>query len=368
MVNKYSKKSIKKLSFSKILFVSFLLVMTSVTLYFSNYLIAQYQSLSASAAAGTAEVFFEPTNLVLPPDSLANLWVTTNKKIGFVAVEVAFNPAMVKLTQEISLPSTILKRVIKKTPMNEANTSGKISLVVAVDPSSNSNATSGSFVLAGLKFATKTTVANQETQLTVTESKTQLVDTDGTPINLKSKSLSLTLNPVALPTPQSTIEPVIPSPTPTPISISSNEVLVVSEPSVSPTKIPSPSPTSETTPAPSPSSEPTVLSNIVEAVTQLLPISSATQDEMDSDTTAPTFTVKRGKSFGKHYIKVKAKDASGIKNITISQAGMVLKSCNSKDCKYSWRGRTFPVSFDISVIDKASNPNTTTQAITLDKK
>lgn len=200
MANNYSNKYQPLSSFKNILFAVFLVVMAGVTYYFANSLMHKNQTLSVGAASGKADLFFEPAAIALPPDGLVNLWVTTDKQLGFASVELSFNPALLKLTQEITLPTAALKRVVKQTSMAEANTTGKIALVLAIDPSTVATAPTGNFALAGLKFATKSTTSNQSATISVATSNLQLVDTSATPFTVTSKNANFTINPSATPT------------------------------------------------------------------------------------------------------------------------------------------------------------------------
>jgi|GEM_PF-6447462 len=199
MANSYSNRYVIKSSFSKVVLASFLLVMASTTMYFANYLINRSQSLKVGASSsGQVDVFFEPAILTASPDALVNLWVTTDRQLGFAAVEVTFDIKVVSLSQEVVIPNSSLKRVIKKSTMAQANQTGKLSIVVAVDPTTVTTAPTGSFALANLKFKSVTTTPNLITNLGITNNSLQLIDSGSTPFTATIKTASMTLNPIVV--------------------------------------------------------------------------------------------------------------------------------------------------------------------------
>lgn len=313
MAASYTNKYHHPTSFGKVFFVGFLIVMAATTLYFSNYLINQYQSLSAGASSGTAELFFEPSSLVAPPDVPVGLWVTTDKPLGFAAVEVNFDTSKLKLTQEITFPTLSLKKIIKQTSMSEANSTGKITLVIAVDPTTINSAPTGNFVLANFRFSPSTTLANQQSNLSLTTSKLQLVDQGATPFTVTGKNAVFTLNPVT----------ATPTPTPT----------------LAPTTKPSLAPSSTSTSKPSP----------------LASIAPPTQSK---DLIAPTLKITSGKNWGSYWIKVDSKDESGIDTISIMKDNSVVKTCAGKSsCTYKPGRVVRPYDVQVSVTDNSSSHN-----------
>lgn len=202
-----------KFQISKLVTSFLILTMLAVTMYFANVLIKQSQNLSIGAASGTANIFFEPAKIAMPADSLINLWVTTDKPLGFIATEITFDKSLINLSQEITLPTPSLKRVINITSMSEANSTGKIKIVLGVDPSGLTTAPTGSFALAGLKFTSKTSLSNKETTLFLSSANSQLVDLNATPFTTTVTPGYISLNPVASPTatPTTTLDETAPT-------------------------------------------------------------------------------------------------------------------------------------------------------------
>lgn len=208
MPTKYKRQTNLKQYF----IVSGLLIMIAVTMYFANFLIQRSVQYRAGAAAGNAEIYFEPSSVSLPPNTTVNVWVTTDKPMAFARVEFTFDPTRLMLTKEIVLATPALKRIKTLSTMAEANTSGKVVIVAGLDPTTFSTAPTGSFKLATLALASKVTTSNIQTTLAMITTSLQLVDTTATPFTLKTTPATLTLNPLDSPTPTPT---PIPTPLPT---------------------------------------------------------------------------------------------------------------------------------------------------------
>lgn len=307
--------------------------MLAVTMYFANNLINKSQSLNAGASSGSAELFLEPAAVTMSPDGLVNLWVTTDKQLGFVAVDLTFDPTLIKLAQEITLPTQSLQRSIKLTSMSEANATGKISVVLGVDPTAIATAPTGTIRLANLKFSKNTTVPNKVATLTVVTASSQLVDLGAIPFNLTSQNATFSLNPVASPvvTPTPTATPT-PTPTPT----------LLPTPTPTPTKTPVASPVASTAPTPTPVSG-------------------------NTDLTGPTLTLTTGNNWLSYYVTAKASDKSGVSQIVMTKDGLVVKACTNKTtCTYN-PSRKLARPFDVVVTatDKSSTRNLSTATITV---
>lgn len=239
MANNYRTKYNSKSKLKNYLFLGFLVLMVGVTTYFANFLIQRAQVFEVGAATGKANLFFEPTNLTLPPDGLVNLWATTDKQLGFVSAQISFDPTLIKLAQNPSLPNAALAEIIQLTDLAEANTTGKINIALAIKPTAVAIAPTGSFPLAGLKFSSKTTLANKTTTLSLSTTNLQLVDLGATPFTVTTQTATLTLNPTVTPSSTPTPTPTPSSkPTATPIANGSGPIIVVKSP-VSGYKIPS---------------------------------------------------------------------------------------------------------------------------------
>lgn len=322
MANKNTSSTIQ---LGKILLLIAVVVMLSVTMYFSNVLIKNSQSLNAGAANGNAEIFLEPSVVTIPPDGLVHLWVTTDKQLGFVAIDLTFDPTLIKLAQEITLPTLTLERSLKVTTMAQANTTGKISVVLGIDPTGLETAPTGSFPIANLKFSKNTTISNKVATLSVDPASSQLVDLGAIPFNLTFKNASFTINPVD-------------SPIATPIA------------SVTPTIVPTPTPTK--TPVASP-------------ITSIKPTSTPVSGNIDF--IGPSLTLTSGKNWLSYYVTAKASDKSGVSQIVMTKSGVVVKTCTNKtSCTYKPSSKLArPYDIVVTSTDKSSAHNLSTATVTI---
>lgn len=175
------------------------------------------QSLKSKAGTYSANVLFQLSNSSLPPESTFQVWFNTSAPVAFASTEINFDPTLVKMTKEVTLTSTVLIRTIKVTPMAEANTTGKIYIILGLDPTKLTTSPTGAFQIADITFNALTTGSNVSTALTFNTNGMQVVSTDQTLFSLSSNNLTLTLNPTATPSPvPSTTSTPAPSLTPKP--------------------------------------------------------------------------------------------------------------------------------------------------------
>ena len=117
-----------------------------------------------------------------------------NFQTAFARVVVSFDPALLKLTSEVDTNPN-LSTVIDKTGMSEANTIGKIVIVVATGPSDT--APSGSFELASFNIDAKTSGVNSST-LSFDKSDFQIVDKSGPQLTANFSDASVVINGTTL--------------------------------------------------------------------------------------------------------------------------------------------------------------------------
>ena len=84
------------------------------------------QSLKSRATLHQASIAFQLQNWTLPPEGNFEVWVNSDSPVAFVNANISFNPSLVRLTHEISTAGG-LTRIVKVTPMAEANSTGIIS-------------------------------------------------------------------------------------------------------------------------------------------------------------------------------------------------------------------------------------------------
>lgn len=208
-----------------------LLIIPILATFFIIKEVQRQQSLRTKAAIHQASIYFQVSSWALPPESSFDVWVNTDSQTSFVDAEITFDPNVVKLTGEITTYPT-LGRVIKVTSMNDANSSGKVSIVLGLDPSQIPNTPSGTFRIATIKLNANT-LSSLSTKVNFDNTKSQLVASDQTQFTTSVTGLTLNLNPTPTPTP-------IVSPTPT----------------VTPTPGPPTAPPQTTTPKPTPTPTP----------------------------------------------------------------------------------------------------------------
>jgi hypothetical protein len=166
------------------------------------------QQVQIKASSHKANVSIYPVSQVLTPNGGVQVWATVDSQVAFIRVEIIFDPSVVKLNNEVSLTSP-LTRVVAKTTMAQANSTGTIVIAVALDPSGKNSPPTGTLKLADITFAGQTKNPNISSTLNIPSGSVQIVHPDGSLYSITTAAATLTLNPVATPTPT-------PKPTTTP--------------------------------------------------------------------------------------------------------------------------------------------------------
>lgn len=258
-----------------------LLVVPIIAIFFLAQLAERPQTTNTGAAIHQATVSFQLTSWTLPPEGNFGVWINSDSSVGFVNVKFNFDPSQVALTSEVGVVGKLTRR-IAVTPMAEANSTGKVSIVIALDPGQISNAPSGPFQIAMIKLNAKGT-GTASTSVNFDKPNMQLVSIDQSVFNLTTTGLDLRLNPT--PTPTAT-----PAPTPT------------RSPSPTPTQTPkgTATPTALPTPTPTPTAK-IILSGIVSDISTVQPIAGATiKVQRTSDRWWKTYTTAKTDQYG-HY-------------------------------------------------------------------
>jgi hypothetical protein len=221
-------------------------------------------------AANTALLYLTPATTVLPPDTTFKVMVDAKtNQLGFVRVDLSFNPSNIILTNEIQT-SLILSNVVQKTSMTNANSTGKVTLVLALPAENRTNPPTGVIELASLSFKSNTGIPDVTTGITYDNSSIQLVNLATEVIPFTSENASLTLNQT----------PPVTSPlTNTPTTVATATLIPTNTmtPSPIPTKTPTPTlvPTNTNTPT-------------------LVPTNTSTPTIRPSNTLTPTVAPKQG--------------------------------------------------------------------------
>lgn len=218
------------------------------------FLVRRIATYIPQAQVATVSLTSSPATGSLPP----NLTVRVNlnagaSRVGFVRFVLNFNPAHINLAGEISTTARLRQSRepatdpwIIKTSMAEANSTGRVVVVLALDELDRSNPPSGTFEVASFPIRVVATGQNLTTQLTFNVTDSQVVDMDAQALNISTSGSTFTLNPVtSSPTPTST-PTRMPTPTPTPSPIRTPTPTLTP----TPTRLPTPTPTRVNTPTP----------------------------------------------------------------------------------------------------------------------
>jgi len=296
------------------------LIVPIVAVFLLVLALQNYQSLKSKAATYSATVSFQLSSATLPPETTFGVWVNAGAPVDFTAIEVDYDPTLVKLTRDVGLTNTMLTRIVTVTSMTEANTTGKIHMILGLDPSKVTTPPSGVFQVANLTFNALTTNPNVTTPVTFNKPVMQMVATDNSVFTLNTTNLTLTLNPVATPTP---------------------------------TTSPIPSPTSTAAPTPTPTP------NINDSTPPTVSITSPA-----NGSTVPTK--------GSLSIKASASDSSGIFKIMISVDGATSKTCSrgATSCQLNLSVNKISAgshTISATAIDNSPNQNSSTTSIQIIK-
>jgi hypothetical protein len=224
-----------------------LLAIPIIVVFLIAKIIQDNQSIGLQANTHQASFSFQLASWTLPPANTFGVWADTDSPVGFADVELTFNPAIVKMTQEVSLTGS-LTRKIKVTSMADANSTGKVSIIVGLDPAKIASPPSGAFQIANVAFDANTSTKNATSSISYATSSMQVVSTDKSVFSLTAAGVDLTINPTPTPTPTPTS-----TPTPRPTSTPTPRPTLTPTPTVNITPTPVPGITSTPTVAPTPS-------------------------------------------------------------------------------------------------------------------
>lgn len=219
---------------------------------------AQQFAVYRSKAAVSSTLYFEPASASLPPDkSVKVLLDAKTNKIGFARVDIIFDTTKLQLTGEVA-PSAVLSNVVQKTSMASANTSGKITLVLALPSESRDNPPSGIIEIGQLPLKSNTATQNATATLTFDSNLLQIVNLDAEIVPLAVQDATFTLNPFtatstqapsSTPTNTVTIAPSLTSSLTPTTNPTATGTLV---PTITATKTPTPTVTNTLTPTSTP--------------------------------------------------------------------------------------------------------------------
>lgn len=155
------------------------------------------QSLKSNANANQAKLFFQTGEHSFPPDGEFQLLLNTDGPVGFVRAELKFDPSMVKLLNEVDVSISPFRRLIKVTPMSEANVTGIIEVVLGLDPTDVSNPPQTSMQIAKFSLGKNTDAQNLSSVLAIVANNSQIVNTNMSVYTISTVDTALKINYVS---------------------------------------------------------------------------------------------------------------------------------------------------------------------------
>ena len=144
------------------------------------------------AQGENVRIFFSPAKVTLPPDTTLSLMLDAHSdQIGFVRIDLAFDPFKIQLSDEIQ-PTDLLRTVIQKTSMSSANSTGQITIILGIAP--GDPMPTGILNVAQIPIHTVTTLT-KNTSISVIEQKVEIVDRNATDRPFTSETASIIINP-----------------------------------------------------------------------------------------------------------------------------------------------------------------------------
>ncbi len=207
----------------------------------------QNQQQQSNAAGGPITISY--TQGVIQNNTIpVSVQATTTTGIGFAEVNLSFDTTRIQLAQEITI-SNVLTYIDSKTTMAEANTTGKIKILLGLSPDNLASPPMGTFLLATLPMKFVTQPPSPGT-IGIDTALTYFSDLDSNVVAFVGSNYTLVPPPTSTPLPTNTATPTnSPTPTRTPTPTSTN--------TPTPTRTPTPTPTNTPTPTRTPTPVPT---------------------------------------------------------------------------------------------------------------
>lgn len=203
------KHFFSKYRVNKLLVLTVLVIALPVVIFAANR-ITKYLT---KAVGEQVIVSFQPSSLTLPPNSTVRIFVDAKtNSIGFARIVFSFDNTKIRLAGEVDTTAA-LGKVIEKTSMTEANSAGRVIIILA--PLPDTQPPTGMFEFARFPLQVVTSQQNTTTTLNFATSDMQIVEKSVIILPVSATQLTVSLNPVVL-TPTSTPGPTnIPTSTPT---------------------------------------------------------------------------------------------------------------------------------------------------------
>jgi hypothetical protein len=181
---KFSLREIRSFLNQRLVYIILVISILAIAMFTTHP--EWFQKYNTKAATNTAQITLQPAQVNAIPTTTVQLWTTTSASTGFVNVEIDFNPSRIRLTNDATLTSTTLTRLVRRTSFAEANTTGKLFLTLGLDPSKRSNPPQGTMQLGTLNFTAVTPAVIALTPVTVSQTTSSVVGMDAALMSVTS--------------------------------------------------------------------------------------------------------------------------------------------------------------------------------------
>lgn len=191
----------------------------------------------SKAAAESASFIVLPKSAILSPSGTLEVWIRAAHSVAFIHATLSYDSSKVQLTQEPTLAAPSIYRVVSQTSLSEANSTGKLSIVLGLDPASKIQFQTGIFQFLTLNVTSITNDHDVQTTIVMSPDTAQIVNFDSSPIAyvLTSEGSTITINP--------TVPTQTPTPTSVPIVIGAATPTSTPLPTITNTPVPTTAPT-----------------------------------------------------------------------------------------------------------------------------
>jgi hypothetical protein len=149
---------------------------------------------TGQALAEDPRIFFTSSHLSLSSVSTVDLMLDAQAhQIAFVRIDLAFDPSKIRLAGEIQ--QTDLFTVIQKTSLSDANSTGLITIILALAP--EAPAPAGQFRIAQLSFDPAPGFDQQHADIAVTSQSIEIVDLSANALTFVGEPGQITLSTFA---------------------------------------------------------------------------------------------------------------------------------------------------------------------------
>ena len=172
-----------------------LLAIVLLALPMSVLLIQRRTELALKAQEQLVRLYFSPSQIPDSSDMFMRVMADAQiNQLSFARIVMTFDPTKLSLSQELQTTG-LLKTSVAKTSMQEANNTGRIVIVLGLDPGDRNSPPTALFELAQLTFSSKTTQSNQTTYLNFDNPDMQMVDIQAANLSISGENTSIVLNP-----------------------------------------------------------------------------------------------------------------------------------------------------------------------------